>query len=265
MRKLPTARRCVTTAVCLLAAHAIADDAIVTDRPDFVESSVTVGKGHFQLETSIAGEHNANGTMREDTLNTPTLLRFGFAPNWEVRLETDGYTRLHTRDSSLPSDETHYGMADMSVGVKWHTLDGEGLRPSIGWLLHADLPSGADSLRGHAVRPSLRASFEWELPAQSSLGIMPGIVYDSRDDGHRYTAGILGVTVGHSWTDRLRSFVEVAARQIASPANGGNQVTYDIGASYLITPTMQVDAAAFIGANHQTPDIGWTVGLSVKF
>ncbi|MEO8629059.1 MAG: transporter [Betaproteobacteria bacterium] len=258
-------RLCVTTAVCLLAAHAMADDAIVTDRPDVVESSVTVGKGHFQLETSIAGAHNANGTMREDTLNTPTLLRYGFAADWELRLASDGYTRLHSADSSVPSDEKHYGMADMAIGVKWHVADRAGLKPSVAWLLHADLPSGAESLRGHAVRPSLRASLEWDLPGDSSIGVMPGVIYDSRDDGHRFTAGIFGVSFGHAWNDRLHSFLEVAATQIASPANGGNLVTYDVGFSYLLTPMMQVDAGAFIGANQHTPDIAWTVGFSVKF
>jgi hypothetical protein len=242
-----------------------AEDSIVTDRPDFVESSVTVGKGRFQVETSVAGEHNRDGPLHEDTLSTPTLLRLGVAPNWELRLETDAFTRVRTEDTSVPSSETVRGFADISVGTKWHAVDPDGWKPSMAWLAHADLPTGSRDLRGHAVRPSLRASFEWELPADFSLGVMPGIVYDSRDDGHRFVAGLLGVTFGHSWTERLRSFVEVAARQLAAPDDGGNQVTYDFGFAYLITPRIQIDAAAFLGANHHTPDVAWTVGLSMKF
>jgi hypothetical protein len=135
----------------------------------------------------------------------------------------------------------------------------------VAWLLHADLPSGSPSVREHGIRPSLRASLEWELPKDSSIGIMPGAIYDTRDDGHRYTAGIFGVSLGHNWTESLHTFLEVAAPQIAGPANGGTQVTYDFGFSYLITPRLQVDAAMFIGANHHTPDLAWTVGLSAKF
>lgn len=191
---------------CAMAAPAVAaeeehkdqkdeKDQIVTDRPDFVESSLTVGKHRFQIETSVAGERNNDGTVHDRTLSTPTLLRFGIADNWEIRLETDGYQRVRTEDTSTASVATTYGMSDVSLGLKWHTMDGEGARPSMAWLLHADMPSGSESLRGHAVRPSLRAVMEWELPHESSLGIMPGVIYDSRDDGHRYTAGIFGVTV----------------------------------------------------------------------
>jgi hypothetical protein len=248
-----------------VAGAASGEDQIVTDRPDFVESSLTVGKGRFQIETSVAGEHNRDGTLHETTLNTPTLLRLGVADTFELRLETDGYTRFRSEDTSAPPPQTIYGMADSALGVKWHMQDGEGVRPSIGWLVHADLPSGSQSLRGHGIRPSLRASLEWELPKESSLGIMTGVIYDSRDDGHRYTAGIVGVTFGHNWTEQFRSFVEVAAPQLARPANGGNVVTYDFGVAYLITPKVQIDAAMFIGANDHTPDVAWTIGLSAKF
>ena len=41
-------------------AHAAADDAIATDRPDFVESSNVVGKGRMQVETSLAMDRNSD-------------------------------------------------------------------------------------------------------------------------------------------------------------------------------------------------------------
>lgn len=273
MKAMTNARRAGALAAawiaCGLAAavHAAdgAEDQIMTDRPDFVESSLTVGKGRFQVETSVAGIHNRDGTLREDVLGTPTLLRLGVADAFELRLETDGYTRLRAEDTSAPPTQTTYGMADTALGVKWHMQDGEDKRPSVAALLHADLPTGSSGLRGHAIRPSLRASFEWELPKESSIGIMPGVIYDSRDDGHRYAAGILGVTLGHNWTEQFRTFIEVAAQQLARPDNGGNQITYDFGGAYLIRSNVQIDAAMFIGANNHTPDVAWTIGLSVKF
>jgi hypothetical protein len=242
-----------------------AEDEIVTDRPDFVESSLTVGKHHFQIETSVAGEYDRDGNLSERAFTTPTLLRLGVADNWELRLESDGYVRVHTEDSGAPPPRNTYGVADSALGVKWHMQDGQEARPSVASLLHAEVPSGTPDLRGHGIRPSLRFSLEWELPKESSLGVMPGVIYDSRDDGHRFTAGILGVTLSHNWTEPLRTFVEVAARQLATPADGGNIVTYDFGVAYLITPMVQIDAAMFIGANHHTPDVSWTIGLSAKF
>lgn len=249
----------------LLSTAVRGEDQIVTDRPDFVESSLTVGKGRFQVEASVAGIYDKEGSERQHLLGTPFLLRLGFAPDWELRLETAGYTHFHDEDPSVPLDETQSGFEDVALGLKWHTQDGEGARPSVAWLLHADFPIGSSDFRGHAVRPSLRASLEWELPASFGLGVMPGVVYDSREDGHRYTAGILGVVLGYNWTEQLRTFVEVAGRQLATPENGGNIVTYDVGIGWIFTPSMQVDAAVSFGANDHTPDLAWTVGFSVKF
>jgi hypothetical protein len=261
--------RGVAWVLCGLVATAHAaegpEDQIVTDRPDFVESSVTVGKGRFQLETSVAGIHNRDGTLHQDILGTPTLLRFGVADTWELRLETDGYTRQRTDDTSAPPAQTVYGFADSELGVKWHMQDREGARPSVAWLLHVGFPSGSESLRGPGIRPSLRATMEWDLPSDSSIGVMPGVIYQSRDDGHRYAAGLIGVSFGHNWTEQLHTFLEIAAPQLARPVDGGNIVTYDFGFSYLITPKVQVDTGVFIGANHHTPDVAWTVGLSAKF
>src|SRR5262245_3846378 len=70
-----------------------ADDGIVTDRPDFVESSLTVGKYRFQIETSVNLERDDQDDVKFRTWTTPTLLRFGVSDNLELRLESDGYTR----------------------------------------------------------------------------------------------------------------------------------------------------------------------------
>jgi hypothetical protein len=249
---------------CAPAFAADAEEALVTDRPDFVESARTVGKGRLQIETSIARERDADAGVKTTTYTTPTLIRFGIAPAWELRLESDAYTRQRTRDSNTFTTDLQTGASDVSLGAKWAMQEGEGAVPAIGWLLHADLPSGSKAFRGEGVRPSLRAVFEWELPSDFSLGVMPGVVYD-KSGGDRFAAGILAVVVGREWTDRFRTFVEVAGRSIKSAAHGGSEVTYDIGAAYLLGKNVQIDTAASWGANRYTPDFAWTVGLSVRF
>lgn len=239
-----------------LAAHA-EEEPMATDRPDVVESSNVVGQGRFQIETSFASESNKVDGVKTTTRMTPTLLRYGLTENTELRLETDGFMR----------EGGERGFADVSVGLKWHTHDGDDAtgRPSVGWLFHADLDSGSQAFRGHGVRPSVRMVAEWELPQDWSVGVMPGALADTNDDGKHYVAGSLAVVLGKSWTDAFRSFVEVAGHQLTSAKNGGSVITYDVGMAYLITPTLQVDTAISIGANERTPDRQWTVGLSVKF
>lgn len=250
-----------STAPALQAAE---NDTITTDRPDFVESSSTVGKGRFQIETSVARERMNEAGVKTRTLTTPTLLRFGVAERVELRLEGDGYTRERVDDPARGIASRESGWSDVQIGTKWAVHEGEGQVPSVAVLLHAALPSGSSEVRGSGVRPSLRTVFEWELPNDIGVGLMPGVVYD-KEDGDRFAAGILAAVISKGWTDRFRTFFEVAGRSIAKSRNGGSVVTYDVGATYLLTKNVQLDAAMFFGANRFSPDFTWTVGLSARF
>lgn len=240
-------------ATLLLAATqtCLADEPISTDRPDFVESAMTVGAGHWQIETSTAVDHD-NG---RDIFTTPTLLRIGLGSRLELRAETDGW-----------SHESHTsGMGDIAAGLKLNTADGSNGGPAMGWLLHADLPTGSNDFRGHGVRPSLRFVAEWELPGSWSAGVMPGVVRQDDGTGHDYFAGILGVVFGYGWNDQFRSFAELALPQIASSDNGGTEASFDFGSAWLINNDLQLDVAGSAGLNHHSPDYSVTVGLSARF
>jgi len=256
------------SALMLLAAAngaaAQADDEIVTDRPDFVESSNVVGKGRVQLETSVAVERNRDAQFKERTLASPTLLRFGISDNLELRIETDGRLVYRLDDRALGTRQTERGYADTALGIKWHVQDEQGAMPSLGVLLHADLDSGSAAFRGHGVRPSLRVAAEWELPDEFALGVMPGIASDTDEDGKRYTSAIFGIVLGKSWTPRWRTFVEVSAPHIARVRHGGTQASVDVGTAYLLSKRCQIDTAFSRGLNDRTADFSWTVGFSIK-
>jgi hypothetical protein len=258
LRPIRTSLRTSLAILCGLgaaaAAHAADDDAIATDRPDFVESSQVVGKGRAQLETSVQWE-------REDgqrTLSTPTLVRLGVGESFELRFETDGRTVTHAgADNST-------GWADTAAGIKWHVADQAGNAPSMALLLHADLPSGSAALRGHGVRPSLRLVAEWEFAQGLSLGVMPGIGSETNENGSRYGYGILAATLGKEFNERVRGFVELAAPQVAHAADGGTQLSFDTGLTYLVNKDCQLDAVLTHGLNRRSPDLGVGIGLSIR-
>jgi hypothetical protein len=231
---------------------------ITTDRPDFVESSKTVGKGHFQVETSLSWERADNG-MDGDRYTTPTLLRYGIYHNWEIRLETEGV--VHSNNGA-GSDQ---GFADISLGVKSHIRDGEPSKsdPSIGWLFHVDVPSGSKEFQGHGLRPSIRIVFEWTVLPMLALGVMPGIKYDTDDNEDRFASSILGVVFGQPWSDRFNTFGEIAFRQLTSERHGGNVISYTAGMAFRLKSNVQIDTALSIGVNDTTPDWSWTAGFSI--
>ena len=232
-----------------------------------VESSDVVGRGRWKIEASVSGEVDRSDGLRSRLVGTPFLLRYGITDDWELRLETDAWQRLGTRDEATGETGKAHGFADVALGAKWHTHDGDEARglPSVAWLIHVDLPSGTRAFKGSGLRPSVRMVAEWDLPHEMGLGVMPGVLVDRNDEGQRYTAPSLAVVLGKSWTSRCRSFVELAVHQAAAARNGGTVATFDLGAAYLLTKDMQVDAAVARGLNRQTPDWGWTLGLSIRF
>ncbi len=248
----------------MLCAAARADEGIVTDRPDFVESSDVVGAGRFQLETGLTSDRRSDAGVTTRSLTTPTLFRYGIGETTELRLETDGYTRERTHDP-VAGNTTEHGFSDLSLGIKWHVLDGEGGTPGVAWLLHVDTATGSKAFRGSGLRPSLRAAIEWELPEDFSLGVMPGVYVDRNDDGKRFAGGILAATFGKAWSPRWHSFLEVAGQQLTSRRNGGNLVTLDTGLAFVPTPTLQFDIEAAHGLTRAAPDFESGVGVSIKF
>jgi hypothetical protein len=231
---------------------------IATDRPDFVESSLTVPHRAWQLETSL-------GWVDDEAVNvfaTPTLVRWGFLPNLEARLET-GLLNWSRPEGSSPGAEADddFGLADVALGVKWHAADNRGLVPSTALLLHVALPTGTGAFRGDGARPSLRAVGEWSLPHGIGIGSMVGAVYESGSE-ERFWAGIFGAVVGVAVAERGRAFAEIALPLMAGDEHGGNLGLWDFGFSWLLRNDMQVDAAFSLPATDAAPDLVFGVGFS---
>jgi outer membrane putative beta-barrel porin/alpha-amylase len=124
----------------------------------------------------------------------------------------------------------------------------------VSWILHFDTPSGSDPFKGNGIRPSLRSVITWELPHDLALGLMPGIKYDTGDDGHRFTSAIFGAVLNKRVNDRFRAFVEMSASQIAHARDGGVLADWDVGAAYLINNDVQLGVRTGVAANRNTPN-----------
>lgn len=233
---------------------------IVTDRPDFVEAASIVAPLSLQIETSFTRSHDETALSETTTWATPTLFRLGLIPGLEARVESEWYVNQDVQ--LLPTAD---GLADIAVGLKGEVpLPAGPAVPALVWIVHADLPSGSDAFKGSGVRPSLRLVAEWELPHGFALGAMPGVIYDNGTAG-RFWAGIFGLVIGKAWTDKVRSFIEVAFDQLAADSDGGTTGSFNLGGAYLLTNRLQLDGAASIGINDASDDFVFTVGLSALF
>ena len=244
-----------------------AEDQMITDRPDFAESSEVVGRGRFQVETSLAYERDRGERLR----STPTLLRFGLSDRWELRLETEGLLRQRE------DGRTVSGSADPSLGLKWHLQGGRGddddddehggggRGPSMALLLHAELDTGSSAFRGRGVRPSLRMVSEWELGGGWSVGAMPGIQLDRDAQGRRYAWGMFSVLVERQLTPAIGVIAELAAKRLAANRHGGNAYSFDPSATWRLGRDAQLDIGVDLGLNRNTPRSIFALGVSMRF
>jgi hypothetical protein len=234
------------------AGAAAAAEPIATDRPDFVESSQAVLPRQVQLETSVAWERNDGDTGSA----TPTLLRIGLAPDWELRLESDGW--LDARDGRGGA------FGDVALGVKHH-LAASPAGASLAWLVHVDLPSGRGEPVGRGLRPSLRGVAEWELDGGRGIGVMPGVAMERDASGHSDAAGLFGIVLGQTFGSASRGFVELSLPRIPLDGGGGTEATFDIGATHRLNDDLQLDVAYSRGLTDATADHALTFGLSKRW
>ena len=110
-------------------------EGMVTDRPDFVESSEVVGPHRVQIESGLDFDRDQAPGVRTRGRSTPTLLRIGLDERLELRVETDGALRQDQRDPATGLRVRQTGIADTALGVKWHHQDGDEDtgRPSTAW------------------------------------------------------------------------------------------------------------------------------------
>ena len=224
------------------------------------EEADVVGEQQVQLDTGMSLERDSRDGVDSLRSTAPFLLRVGLGERWEARVEADGLTVASETVAGRTTSQSGY--SDVSLGAKVHLGAGQGFRPGTALLMHVDVASGSPEFRGEGLRPSFRAVAEWELPAEYSLGIMPGIAYELSGQ-RRYYSGILAATVGKQWNGKLRTYVELSGQQLAGREDGGNVITYDAGAVLLLNPRLEVGTAVSRGANTNSP--GWSYGAGLTF
>jgi hypothetical protein len=233
------------------------DDALVTDRPDAAEASVTVGKNRFQVETGVGYTYDENAGTTSNTFGMPTLLRYGIVDPVELRVEGELFNVQWTSGAALQS-----GLTDIAIGTKVHVIDGGGAIPSFGVLAHLSMPTGNANFSAQGWEPTMKLLADWGLPGGVSLGTNAGFDVPVRDPtGDKFSRFLYAVSIGRGIPgveERLRIFVESAG---AVPLKRGkaHEHQFNTGLAVLLTPNMQVDCVAQIGLEGDSPDL--TTGL----
>lgn len=233
------------------------EDPLVTDRPDFTESTSTVPRGHFQIE----GGATLTRVEEVDTTSFGELLvRIGTGERWETRLGL-GYARVET-----PFAEAS-GLEDPSIGIKVRFTEDPGDlapgQPAAALLVSTSIPEGDGELTGGEWVPEAKLALAWELTPRFSLSSNVNYAYlpDGDDRLHQLGATLSG---GMGITGRLGAFLEWFG--FSEETEDGPSTHYvDGGVTWLINDDLQVDARVGTGLNDADPDWFVGVGAGVRF
>lgn len=201
---------------------------IVTDRPDQTESSSTVGKRNFQIESGflLGFEGNKIKPVRQ-ILAPTTLFRFGITNGLELRL-------LNQFESVKVNKSYIQGISDLEIGTKIQLFRAKKSSFEMALLSHLILPVGSEGLSNEKIGTINKLSLSHEINDNMWLGYNIGYDYFGIGNGNLTYSIALGIMVNEKVGVYLEPFGEVT--------NFNDIVlNYDTGFTFLMHQRFQFD------------------------
>jgi Putative MetA-pathway of phenol degradation len=238
---------------------------LITDRPDFTESSVTVGYSVVQLETGYTFTHDSENGDTTDSHSFPeSLLRIGAFAEWfEFRIDWN-FVEEHTDIGGV--EDTFSGAEDLGLGMKLALTPQERLLPETAIIFQMTVPSGSSEFTADEVLPGFNYLYGWDINDAWSTGGSTA-VNRAVDEvtGDSYVELAQSWTVGHSWTDRIGSYLEWFVIAPSSADTTETEHYFNGGSTVLLNDDIQWDIRAGLGLNDSADDFFTGTGLSLRY
>lgn len=245
------------------------DEPLESDRPDFTESPVTVGKGVVQLETGYEFflNHRAGDVHTEHTF-PDTLWRIGMFAEWfEWRIEYS-YDIINDTISNNPFPPSHLhasGSEDLSVGAKFCLTPQEGILPAMGIIPSLAVPSGSPSITEGGVMPGLIWAYAWEINKKLDVEMSTDVFRRRDDDRNIFTEFAQSIAVQYHWTKHFETYMEWYVTSPTGRTIERTEQNADGGFVFPITNNLQLDVEAGVGLNEAAQDFFAGAGATVRF
>jgi hypothetical protein len=244
---------------------------LVTDRPDFTESTDAVPSGYVQLEMGYTFTYDREGEDRVRSHTMPEMLwRIGLFEDFELRIGWEGYTfeesqTLTETDRGRPvlRETWSQGANDLSLGFKYEYCEQDGLVPHFGVIGEITVPSGSAGFSSGDVDPEVKLLWAYDLTEWLSVAGNVNFAVPT-EDGHRFFQTAASVSAAASITDALGTYVEYFGFY---PASQHTDCAHYLngGFTYLITNNFQVDVRAGVGLNEEAEDFFTGIGFAWRF
>ena len=228
---------------------------LATDRPDFTETSSTVGWGHWQLEAGYTYVHDNDGGTRRVSHSFPeTLLRIGIFAEWfELRL---GWNYAEERSTVGHITQVLSGSEDMYLGAKLALTEQRGWLPEMALTPQMTVPTGGAAFTAGDVLPGINWLYSWELCDDWSLGGSTQANRAFDENTNAYTEIAQSLTISRSLNEWLGGYVEWYGFFPGGATDGvtGVEHYFNGGFTFPVNPNLQFDVRAGWGLNERSDD-----------
>ena len=241
---------------------------LITDRPDFTESTEAIPAGHFQLEAGYTFTYDREHKDRVRDHTAPEfLLRIGVIDDVELRLGWQGYswtenqfvTRTRVGRRVTGEDWTD-GAHDLSIGFKLKLLEQDGLVPHFGILASMNIPVGSDVVSPGDVEPGAILLWAYDLTDEVALAGNVGFA-SLTDAGERFFQTSASISLAVALTERLGGYVEYYGLY-PNAEDSDAAHTLNCGLTFLINNNFQIDWRIGGGLNEEADDFFTGVGFA---
>ena len=241
------------------------EEPLESDRPDFTDSSTTVGYQRFQIESGYTYTHAIAGDPTHDAHDLPELLvRYGVAERLELRLAWDEgmvFDRYTDRNSGRVVTEN--GSTDLDVRFQVCDQQAGQMASPIGHHRFRFGPRGAPAQSSRQVDPFVNYLYSWEFTKKLSLNCSTGSLWTA-ESGDHFSRFSQSASVEYELTEKLHVFNEWYAFFRRDSSDNRPQHYYDAGLTYLVTPNFQLDWRAGLGLNDAADGFFTGCGLTIR-
>ncbi len=247
------------------------DEPLITDRPDFTESTEAVPIGRFQLEMGYTFTYDKEDDVKTSSHTAPEfLLRIGLAEDFELRLIWEGYsyefTAFETRTRvgrPVDRDDWSQGSNDFNIGFKYKLFEQDGLLPHFGVIVGMSMPTGSAGFSAGDVEPEAVLLWAYDVTDDFSVAGNVGLFLLNDEDDHFFQTSA-SLSLAYAITDRVGVYGEYFGfYPNAEHADAAH--TLNGGVTYLVNNNVQLDWRAGVGLNEEADDFFTGVGISVRW
>ncbi|WP_242137078.1 transporter [Sphingomonas sp. TREG-RG-20F-R18-01] len=240
---------------------------ICTDRPTKATTTCTVPAGAVQIETDLINwtRETQDGVRTDTLLYTNPTVKYGIGKHTDIQINIAPYETVRSRmpDGSVTTDR---GIGDLYVRAKQKlTVDKSKTQVSLVGFVKAPTAGsvlGNGAWEGGAIVPvNVPLPFKFTLTTSPELDIAGD---QAVSGGHHAELANL-INLSHPVGKNATVYAELWTKESFEPRNNSQQYSADVAASYQLTKTLQLDAAAYIGLNRETPGLQLYTGISTRF